>query len=251
LPPAQYTDDEAHFAPPMGQNAAVTSRILAGTDAPGRRALPAGEFLRPIPLLAVLLLAANDWIFKPTWPSWATGKLSDLAGLLFFPLLATALIDTLLWGLFRLGLPVDFTLRRSKLIASILATGVLFTGLKLSPQFASVYESSMHALGFRAALIPDPSDLLALPALFGAYLIGRREIARLPLGRLELCEERFRRHGSLSGTLLGDLVKCGASPLLVEELAQALTAWLSAGNDSSDEKVRLSAALSRVRNPKR
>ncbi|WNG39655.1 hypothetical protein F0U61_42760 [Archangium violaceum] len=39
----------------------------------------------------MVLLGVNDHVFKLHCPSWWTGKLSDVAGLAFFPLLPQAL----------------------------------------------------------------------------------------------------------------------------------------------------------------
>src|SRR5215831_18798280 len=100
---------------------------LAGRDAPGRTAPPLGELLDPVAIGAVVVLGANDWLLKGRAPGWLTGKLSDLAGLLFFPLLLTALADTLLWLVGR----GDFTLRLHKLAAALALTGAGFIVWKL------------------------------------------------------------------------------------------------------------------------
>jgi hypothetical protein len=175
--------------------AARIHRILAGVDGPGRRALPAGELLAPIPLAALVLLAVNDHLLKGSGalPGWMTGKLSDLAGLLFFPLLCTALLDLALLVAARLGAPVDFTLRRWKLAAACAGSAALFTAIKLSPAAAGALERLLAAAGIPSRIVSDPTDLLALPMVALAYYLGRREIARVPLGRLELVERRWQR----------------------------------------------------------
>jgi hypothetical protein len=220
-------------------------RSLAGSDGPGRRALPAGEFLQPIPLLAVALLALNDWYLKSAAPSALTGKLSDVAGLVFFPLLLTALWDVALLGLFRLGLKVDFTLRRRKLAMAVLGTLALFSALKLSPDAAELFESLLGSARIRAQVVSDPTDLWALPALLVAVWLGLREIRRLPLGRLELAGALFRSRGISPAEVLADLPRCGADRRAVDELARALEAWLRTDNDA--EKVALEHALAKVR----
>jgi len=45
----------------------------------------------PLSLASVALLVANDHLLKRAYPSVLTGKLSDFAGLFFFPFLLTAL----------------------------------------------------------------------------------------------------------------------------------------------------------------
>lgn len=135
--------------------------------------LPIAEALHPIALAAVVVLVVNDWILKPSAaPHWLTGKLSDVAGLVFAPLVLSALIG--------LVTRAPITLRR--LVAVIALTAGVFTIVKLSPDAA-------HALarvwpGRDATITADPSDLLCLPALAIAawigYSVGRRSTSRVP-----------------------------------------------------------------------
>src|SRR5688572_14818396 len=123
----------------MGPSSPVTSKVhrhLAGEDDARRTALPAGEFLHPWPLAAVILLAVNDHVLKGSGllPNWLTGKLSDFAGLFLFPLLVTALLDCFLLAVARLtGIDVDFSLRRWKMGLALAITALLFVPLKFSP----------------------------------------------------------------------------------------------------------------------
>jgi hypothetical protein len=66
--------------------------------------LPNYEFFHPIPLTAITVMAINDHALKGSglFPAWVTGKLSDICGMIFFPLFFTAVTVTLLWGLDRL-----------------------------------------------------------------------------------------------------------------------------------------------------
>lgn len=52
-------------------------------------------FTRPAPVLAMLLVALNDHALKGAGllPGWLTGKLSDVMGLYFAPLLLAELWD--------------------------------------------------------------------------------------------------------------------------------------------------------------
>jgi hypothetical protein len=205
--------------------------LLAGTDGPGRRALPAGELLEPLALVAVVILVLNDWVLK-RWdpvPALVSGKLSDLAGLLFAPLLATACLDLALWGLARAGAPVDFSLGRGKLAASICAIGALFAAIKLSPAAAGWLEGVAAAAGLSWRIVPDPTDLFALPALAGAFWLGRREIGRVPLGRLEVLERQWRRGGRRPIEGLADVAACGGDPDQLARLAAALEDHLGGG----------------------
>jgi hypothetical protein len=170
-------------------------RWLAGTDGPGKRALPAGEFLHPVPLAALALLALNDHVLKGAGvvPGAVTGKLSDVMGVVFFPVLCTAVVDTALWGLARAGVPVDFSLRRWKLAAGLAVTAGLMAAIKLSPGAAGAVADALGWIGFPSQIVVDGTDLFALPALVVPWWVGRAEIRRVPLGRIEALERAWRR----------------------------------------------------------
>lgn len=210
-------------------------RLLAGEDGPGTRALPAGELLHPAPLVALAVLVVNDHVLK-SWaaasgfPAVVTGKLSDLAGLLFFPLLVTAGLDLLLLVAARLGAPIDFSLRRWKLALACGGTAALFASIKLSAPAAAAIAELLRQLGVEARIVVDPTDLVALPMIGVAYWIGRAEIARVPLGRLEVIERAWHRGQRQVAAMLAD-IGGGAAPL-----AAAITRYLETGEA---EPVRL------------
>ena len=52
--------------------------------------------LHPLALISLVVLVLNDHLLKPLTPGWLTGKLSDVAGLLFFPFLLLALVDVIM-----------------------------------------------------------------------------------------------------------------------------------------------------------
>lgn len=135
----------------------------------------------PAIVAAVLLLVLNDHVFKQLWPGWATGKLSDVAGLAFFPLL--------LAGLLELALPA--MRRRTLLISCIAATAVVFTSVQLFETAADTYRVTLGWLQwpFRVLADPsaevspvrltrDPTDLIALPALLVSWFAGRSSVER-------------------------------------------------------------------------
>ncbi len=47
----------------------------------------------PATVASIALLVVNDHILKSLAPSWVTGKLSDFAGLFFFPFLLAAALS--------------------------------------------------------------------------------------------------------------------------------------------------------------
>lgn len=215
-------------------------RFLAGDDGPERPALPVGELLHPVALAFVALLVVNDWILKGSgWlPGWLTGKLSDVAGLAFFPLVLTVLFDLLLLAAARLGRPTDFSLSAGKLTAATVITAVLFTTVKLSPAAAELVGGWLTAiLPARAAILPDPTDLLALPGLLASLWVGRAELARVPLGRLEVLIAQRRQNGADTALTLADVVRAGGDGASVDALTAQLESYAD-GRDAAASRIR-------------
>ncbi len=130
--------------------------------------LPIGEALHPVTLLAVLLLVVNDWILKERFgPSFVTGKLSDVAGLIFAPVVLSAAI----------GLVLRTHLTRRRLYACIVATGLGFAAVKLSATAAGWMVAAL-SWWRPASVYLDRTDLLCLPALLVALWIGHDELRR-------------------------------------------------------------------------
>jgi hypothetical protein len=206
-------------------------RALRGGDRAGAPGLPLGEAVHPVALAAVALLGINDWVLKPRPGQGAlaavvTGKLSDVAGLVFAPVVLSAAIGLVLHGAARLGARVDPSLSRRRLIACTAATGAVFVAVKLVPAAA-------HALGvaisqIRAArIVADPSDLCCLPALAVAWWIGRDELRRVPLGR----PAAIHRLGRPAAPALADVRWAGAPAAQIAALAAAIDAWDAAAID--------------------
>lgn len=143
--------------------------------------------LHPVFIAAVATLALNDHVLKPWFPgsSW-TGKLSDIAGLVFFPALAFALTHP--W-LRRVGLWLP-VVRWMDTLAAI--TAAVFSAIQLSPAAAEAWVWAIGALQLPALELTawlegrpsppwrpvrhtlDPTDLLALPAALWAPWWARR-----------------------------------------------------------------------------
>lgn len=141
--------------------------------------LPIGEALHPVALAAAAVLVINDWVLKP-WPAaprWLTGKLSDVAGLVFAPVALTAAVGLALWLAARLGARgLDPRLTRRRLALAIALTAAVFTVIKLSPAAAARFGAAWAHVVPGARVVPDPLDLVALPALAIAWWIGAREL---------------------------------------------------------------------------
>ncbi|MGC4119234.1 MAG: hypothetical protein QM765_32650 [Myxococcales bacterium] len=142
--------------------------------------------LHPLALAAVALLLLNDHLFKATFASWWTGKLSDCAGLSFFPLFLQALWE---WGCAAARRFRGHSMRF--LLGSAVATGLSFALVKTWEPFTRAYSFIWGALGWpvsaaqtllagaalpplaQAQVVADSSDLIALPCLALALWVGR------------------------------------------------------------------------------
>jgi hypothetical protein len=203
-------------------------RALAGEDGPGKTALPLGEFLHPVPLAALAILIVNDHLLKGRGPGWLTGKLSDFAGVLFFPLLLTALGDVIACAVGRLtGAQIDYSLRRWKLLAAMGVTTAIMLGLELSASFGREFTWALGRLGVPSATTRDPWDLVALAMLVPAYAIGLAEIRRVPLARIEVIGRTIEAYGpneGLARKLLADVKQVRDGDRAVDGLAAACEA---------------------------
>jgi hypothetical protein len=144
----------------------------------------AKDLLHPLPLAAVAVLALNDHALKGAGvlPGWVTGKLSDVAGLFFFPLLLSAIAR----GAARLALRRD--IENTKALAGVagLLTGAVFTAVKLYPPF-NAWIASVWGV-----MVMDATDLFTLPMipLAAAFMLRARSDAKAP------AEAAARRAGS-------------------------------------------------------
>jgi hypothetical protein len=175
--------------------------------------------MHPATLAAIALLVVNDWVLKPRLgPGLVTGKLSDIAGLAFAPVVLSAAIGLALHAAARLGARVDPSLSARRLALCVLATGAGFAAVKLSPALAAEVAGALSRLGRPARFYDDPTDLLALPALAAAVWIGRDELRRVPLGR----PAAILRLGRTAAAALADVRRAGAPPERVAALTAAL-----------------------------
>lgn len=148
---------------------------------------PADGLLHPVVWLAVGILVVNDHWLKGSGlaPGWLTGKLSDAAGMVFFPLVLQAVVE---WGQHRMGRPWGPS--RRVLVASAVACGAFFGGIQLSTDLARIWTGALgiaqwpihgvHAV-VRGAPLPsiaptahtaDPTDLFMVPFVVVAVWVG-------------------------------------------------------------------------------
>lgn len=108
------------------------------------------DLLHPIALAALATLIINDRFLKSAWPSWWTGKLSDVAGMMFFPLLLAAVLGH----------------RRTCIAVTMIAFALVKLWLPANALAAHV----LGALnGATVEIVRDPTDLLALPFALWAW----------------------------------------------------------------------------------
>jgi hypothetical protein len=121
----------------------------------------------PVSLAAIALLLLNDHVLKQLFPSILTGKLSDFAGLFFFPFLAAAVV----------GLAGVHGRRRGPhpvMAACFAATALCFALIKVDPASnAFAVRSLQAAWGLPVRIVRDPTDLVALAALWPAWRLWR------------------------------------------------------------------------------
>ena len=149
------------------------------------RGAPGGALLHPVSLAAIAVLVVNDHILKASHPGWWTGKLSDVAGLVFFPLLAHAAWEYVVaWS----GRSRDGS--RRVLIGCIVVTALGFCAIQLWGPAADAYRAGLAGLQWpyhalialitgdaippigRVHLTQDPTDILATPAVGIAAWLG-------------------------------------------------------------------------------
>jgi hypothetical protein len=161
----------------------------ASADRDETTSAPGAGLLHPIPLMAIAVLVVNDHALKPAFGNALTGKLSDAAGLVFFPLFLQALVE-----LAQSAARASWRPSRAVIAACAVLTAVTFAATNLAEPAAELYR---HGLGllqwpFRAvaagaagAGVPgptpvqhtlDPTDLLALPFAGLALWLGWRRV---------------------------------------------------------------------------
>ncbi len=141
--------------------------------------------LHPAAIAAIVVLVVNDHVLKARWPGLVTGKLSDVAGMIFFPLVLFAMAAVIA----RASKRPELASRRVLVVCAI-ATGVAFAAVKTWAPATLAFEAALGALRWpfaaaralidgaalpatqRAAVVRDVTDLVALPFVAIAIAIG-------------------------------------------------------------------------------
>ena len=129
------------------------------TQRPGE---PGKLLYHPATLVAILVVAINDHLLKGAGllPGWATGKVSDVAGLFFFPIFLAVSLAFFL----SLLAPRRRWTPRALVDTACLLTVLVFATINLS-EVANAWAAALWG-GFTL----DPTDLLCLPMV----LVARR-----------------------------------------------------------------------------
>jgi hypothetical protein len=185
--------DPAASGAPLVTTGRHDSRIRPHMDSGTRSPRTPGDLLlHPAVASSLGTLILNDHVLKDQWPGWVTGKASDLVGLYAFPMVVVAGTEVALW-LGRRRAPHAGWAVPARWTGAVIATVAAgFVAIKLAPPAGDLYQAGLGALrwlpgaGFRAlsggelgapgraALVRDPTDLVALVALRPAWRTARR-----------------------------------------------------------------------------
>ena len=132
---------------------------MTARDVKQPAASPWLALMHPVPVAAIALTALNDHLLKQghLLPAAVTGKLSDVAGLFFFPI---AVVTAARAARQRFGW--RWRGERYGSLAVALTTALAFAVCKLSPAVCSWLSAAV-------LVVPDPTDLVALPAIAWAW----------------------------------------------------------------------------------
>lgn len=150
--------------------------------------VPGDVVLHPVAIAGLTVLVVNDHVLKAVAPGWVTGKLSDVAGMVFFPFLLLATVDVLR----RRTAPGV----RSAVVAGT-ATAVVFAAVKTWLPAREVYVAVVGVLRHpvdtlvrgvaspvEVVVVPDVTDVVAVLACAAVVLVvlrdGRRRAWRSP-----------------------------------------------------------------------
>lgn len=124
--------------------------------------------LHPVVLLALFLTAVNDHYLKYTFSNFITGKLSDFAGIFYFPFFLYAIIDLLINPK-----AITRTIVLKKFIIVLLVTDLFFIFFKFTffkQMIADIFSNYL----FNIQIVSDLTDLSALIMNYFSYLLAQK-----------------------------------------------------------------------------
>jgi hypothetical protein len=158
----------------------------------------------PLSLLCIGMLLLNDHVLKVAFPYWLTGKLSDFAGLFFFPFIVAAGISLLL---------SSFKIDAGRI--GYLSFGIVaawFTALKTASAVNSITAWLAGTLLERPiAYALDATDLIALLVLLPAWFLWNK---------LQTAQPRRLAYAALCiGAIAAMATSPAAPPTVIESFA--------------------------------
>jgi hypothetical protein len=137
-----------------------------------RRRTPGDLLVRPLAVVALMTLIVNDHIIKPRWPGLLSGKLSDIAGLVFLPLLIVSVYEVT-----RAAAHRPWQMGRRGVVAVAVAVVIGFAATKLSTAVAAGYGDVLGWLRWplighwsQVSISQDPRDVICAPAAVLAWM---------------------------------------------------------------------------------
>jgi hypothetical protein len=138
--------------------------------------VPGDWLLHPVVLLSAVLLGLNDHLFKGVLPGIITGKLSDFAGLVFFPLFLLSLVEWTEWVVTR-----RVNLHPRIFFVATFMTAAVFSVINLDQQAGALYRSVVQETWTLLRISPgvvhhtvDAPDLIALVSLLVPLSLFRK-----------------------------------------------------------------------------
>jgi hypothetical protein len=203
-----------------------------------RISIPGDLLLGLVPLTAVVVLIVNDNVLKGNWPGPITGKVSDAAGLVFFPFLLVGLWDLLA------AMARRRPSNETAVVVAVAMTGVVFGLVKATSFGADAFQlglgllqwpfqatataltgGQVPELGRRVALVADPTDLAMLPALALPLGLGIARRAIVDDVATRAWRENLAVSGLAYAMLLGAVVDGWAHSYLSSTAETILTPW--------------------------
>lgn len=149
-----------------------------------RHETPGDGVLSPRYLGALTLLVFNDHVVKVWAPGFLSGKLSDVAGLVMFPLFLQAILEVL-----RAQIGTYTGPSKAELWFAVVSTAIAFSLVQLCPTANYAYAWSVGFIrwiltgGFdqphAVRSWSDPWDLMTLPVLLVTAKLGAHRIKHL------------------------------------------------------------------------